>query len=90
MTKSVTITARITPALAKKLIAYAKATRRTRSWVIEDILGRYVDGEIAVVKAVQEGIDAAERGDVYTSEEVFGALKAKSERRRRALRRKAA
>jgi predicted transcriptional regulator len=90
MTKSVTITARIAPALAKKLAAYAKATGRTRSWVIESVLERNIDDEIAVAKAVQEGIDAIERGDFHTSEDVFAALKTKSDRRRRALRRKAA
>ena len=51
MTKSVTITARIAPALAKKLAAYAKATGRTRSWVIESVLERNIDDEIAVAKA---------------------------------------
>jgi predicted transcriptional regulator len=89
-TKSVTITARITPALNKKLNAYAKAARRSKSWLIEDILDRFVDSEIAIVEAVQEGIAAIDRGEFHTTEDVFGALRAKSERRRRALRRKAA
>ncbi len=90
MTKSVTITARITPALAKKLTAYAKAAKRSKAWIVEDILDRYVDREIAFVDAVNEGIASAERGEFHTTEEVFDALRTKSERRRRALRRKAA
>ena len=56
MKKSVTITARITPALNKKLVAYAKAAKRSKSWLIEDIIDRYVDGEIAFVEAVNVGI----------------------------------
>lgn len=90
MTKSVTITARITPALAKKLAAYAKATKRPKSQAIRIILESNIDYEMEVVEAVLEGIASAERGELYTSEEVFGALKAKSDRRRRAMRRKAA
>jgi len=90
MTKSVTITARITPALHKKLTACAKAAKRSKAWLIEDILDRYIDGEMAVVEAINEGIASAERGEFHTTEEVFDALHAKSERRRRALKRKAA
>ena len=90
MTKSVTITARITPALAKKLTAYAKAAKRSKSQAIEQIVEHNIDYEMAFVEAVQEGIDAADRGEVLSNDEVFAALKAKSERRRRALRRKAA
>ncbi len=89
-TKSVTITTRVKPSLAKKLEAYAKAARRTRSWVVEDILDRYVDGEIAIVKAVQEGIDAANRGELVPHEEVFRKLREKSTARRRAMAKKAA
>ncbi|HYM18246.1 MAG TPA: ribbon-helix-helix protein, CopG family [Micropepsaceae bacterium] len=56
MTKSVTITARITPELANKLVAYAKATKRTRSWVLQDMLKRYVDRELAFAEAFNVGI----------------------------------
>jgi predicted transcriptional regulator len=88
--KSVTVTARIPATLAKRLEAYAKAAKRTRSWVIEDILDRYVDGEIAFVKAVQVGIDALERGESTPHEEVFRKLREKSAARRKALSKKAA
>jgi predicted transcriptional regulator len=60
--KSVTVTARIPAALAKKLEAYAKAAKRTRSWVIEDILDRYVDNEMAIVEAVNVGIRELDAG----------------------------
>jgi RHH-type rel operon transcriptional repressor/antitoxin RelB len=88
--KSVTITARIPAALAKKLEAYAKAAKRTRSWVVEDIIDRYVDNEMAIVKAVQEGIDAADRGEMVPHEEVFRKLREKSAARRKAISKKAA
>jgi predicted transcriptional regulator len=90
MKKSVTITARITPALNKKLIAYAKAAKRSKSWLIEDIIDRYVDGEIAFVEAVNVGIRELDEGKGVPHEEVFRRLRAKSARYRRSLRKKAA
>jgi predicted transcriptional regulator len=88
--KSVTITARIPATLAKKLEAYAKAARRTRSWVVEDILDRYVDGEMAFVEAVNEGLKELDTGQGIPQEEVFRKLREKSAERRRAIRKRAA
>ena len=90
VTKSNLITARVGNSLAKKLDHYAKIADRTRSWVIEDILKRYVDQEIAVVEAVNRGIASAERGELIPHEEVFRKLRAKSAERRKALRQNAA
>jgi predicted transcriptional regulator len=88
--KSVTITARIPASLAKKLEAYAKAAKRTRSWVIQDILDRYVDGEIAFVEAVNVGLRELDAGLGIPHDEVFRRLREKSDERRKALRKKAA
>jgi predicted transcriptional regulator len=88
--KTVTITARIPASLAKRLEAYAKAAKRSRSWVVQDILDRHVDNEMSVVVAVNEGIAAADRGELVPQDEVFRRLKAMSAERRKALRRKAA
>ena len=90
MKKSIVVTARVTPALHKKLAAYAKAARRTKAWVIADILERYVDDEIAIVDAVNEGIRSAEEEGTIAHEEVFRRLKAKSVRYRRTHRKQAA
>lgn len=87
---SVTITARVPARLAKRLEAYAKAARRTRSWVMQDILDRYVDDEMAFVEAVNVGIASADRGELIPHEEVFQRLKEMSAEKRKALRRKAA
>jgi predicted transcriptional regulator len=89
-TKSNTVTARVGAGLTKKLDHYAKIAGRTKSWVVEDILKRYVDGEIAFVEAVNEGIASADRGELVPHDEVFRKLKAKSAERRKALRRDAA
>lgn len=87
--KSVTITARVPAALAKKLEAYAKRSRRTRSWVIENVLDRHLDDEIAFLKAVQEGIESANRGELITHEEAVRQLREHIAKRKRE-RRKAA
>jgi RHH-type rel operon transcriptional repressor/antitoxin RelB len=89
-TGSVTITARVPARLAKRIEAYAKAARRTRSWVVQDILDRYVDNELAFVEAVNEGIASADRGELIPHDEVFQRLKEMSAEKRKALRRKAA
>jgi predicted transcriptional regulator len=88
--KTVTITARIPAALAKRLETYAKAAKRTRSWVVQDILDRYVDGEIAFVEAVNVGLKELEAGLGIPHEEVFRKLREKSAERRKALRKRAA
>ena len=80
----------MTPALAKKLSSYAKTAKRTKSQAVEMILDRHIDQERAIAEAISAGLASAKRGELYTTEEVFAALKAKSERRRRAQRRKAA
>ena len=88
--KTVTITARIPASLAKRLETYAKAAKRTRSWVIQDVLDRYVDGEIAFVEAVNVGLRELDAGLGIPHEEVFRKLREKSAERRKALRKRAA
>jgi predicted transcriptional regulator len=88
--KTVTITARIPASLARRLEAYAKAAKRTRSWVVQDILDRYVDGEIAFAEAVNVGLRELEAGKGIPHEEVFRKLREKSAERRKALRKRAA
>jgi predicted transcriptional regulator len=87
--KSVTITARIPAALAKKLEAYAKAAQRSRSWVVEDILDRYVDGEMAIVEAVNEGIRELDAGLGIPHEEAMRQLNAYIAKRKREKRKAA-
>jgi predicted transcriptional regulator len=89
-TKSVTVTARIPASLAKKLDTYAKAAKRSRSWIMQDILDRYVDGEIALVESVNEGIRELDAGLGIPHEEVFRKLREKSAERRKGIRKHAA
>ncbi|MEI9929871.1 MAG: hypothetical protein WDM89_04725 [Rhizomicrobium sp.] len=86
---SVTITARIPAALASRLEAYAKAAKRTRSWVVQDILDRYVDGEIAFVESVNEGLRELDAGLGIPHDEAMRRFRAHVAMRKR-QRRKAA
>lgn len=86
-TKSVTITARISPALGKKLSGYAKLTDRTTSATVERILAEHVDYETWFVKEVRKGVESANRGRLIPHEQAMRRIhdyiaKRKQERRR--------
>jgi len=85
----VTVTARIPASLSKKLDAYAKIAKRTRSWVVQDILSRYVDGEIAFVEAVNVGLRELDAGLGIPHEEAMRQIQEHIAMRKRE-RRKAA
>jgi predicted transcriptional regulator len=89
MRKSVTITARITPALAKKIAAYAKAAKRSKSQSIETIIDQHIDYEMDFVEAVNEGIRSAERGDLVPHEEAMRQVRAHIAKRKREKRKAA-
>jgi predicted transcriptional regulator len=89
-TKSVTVTARIPPSLAKRLEAYSKVSGRTKSWIVEDILDRYVDREKAFAEAVRVGLDELDAGLTVAHEDVFRKVRENSSGRRKAARGKAA
>jgi predicted transcriptional regulator len=90
MKKSITITARITPALDRKITMFAKLAKRTKSQAIQIVLSEHIDYEIGFVEAVLEGIRSAEEEGTIPHEEVMRQLKAKSARFRRAMRKNAA
>jgi predicted transcriptional regulator len=86
--KSVTVTARIPPSLAKKLDKYAKVTGHTKSWAVESLLARHVDYETWFIEQVREGIASADRGELIPTEEVFRKIREKSAKRRQAMQKK--
>ena len=87
--KSVVLTVRVAASLAKRIETYAKAAKRTKSWVIEDILDRYVDGERAFAEAVNEGLRELDAGLGIPHEEAMRQIRAHITMRKRE-RRKAA
>jgi predicted transcriptional regulator len=78
--KAVTISARIPEELSEELSALAQALRRNRSWVIEEALRDYIAAERQFLEAVDEGIRAAEAGDVIPHAAVVESMRERRQR----------
>jgi predicted transcriptional regulator len=57
-----------------RLDALAVALGRPRTWVIEQAIARYLDADMRFLEAVEEGIRAAEAGEVFEHEVVIKDL----------------
>lgn len=77
MMKDVTVSARIPAELEQQIDTLATATRRSRSWVIEEALRAYVNTELQFLEAVEEGIQGMEAGEVVSHFEVVNAIRSK-------------
>lgn len=76
MSKSAVITARVDPetlALIDKLVA---AQGRSRAWFVAKAVQRAAEAEADFLAFVQEGIDAADRGELIPHEEVLAEIDA--------------
>jgi predicted transcriptional regulator len=89
VTKSVTITARITPALNRKLEAYARKADRTKSQAVQNVMDQHLDYEIWFVEAVRKGLRSLEENGGVPHDEAMRRVRAHIARRKRE-RRKAA
>lgn len=69
-----TVTTRIDEETQSKLNQLAKATDRSRSWLVADAVRRYVVEEGWQVAAIEEGVRQADAGDFATEEEVKAAF----------------
>jgi len=65
-----TVTARIDEATQSSLDKLAKATARSRSWLVAEAINRYVEQESWQVAAIEEGVRQAVAGNFATDEEV--------------------
>ena len=88
-TKSVTITARITPSLAKKLAKFARTAKRTKSQSVEIILEEHIDYEIALVEAIAEGIRSADEEGTIPHDEAMRRMRNHIAKRKREKRKAA-
>ncbi|MEG3144929.1 ribbon-helix-helix protein, CopG family [Sphingomonas sp. RT2P30] len=70
MSKTSVITARIDADLSDRLDALAAKLDRSRAWIMSKAIERFVDEETAFRAFIQEGIDAADCGEVYSQEEM--------------------
>lgn len=69
-----TVTTRIDEETQSRLDQLAKATDRSRSWLMADAIRRYVEEEGWQVAAIEEGVRQADAGDFATEEEVKAAF----------------
>ncbi len=71
MSQSVVLTVRVDEKVKDTLEKLAKATRRSKSFLAAEAIERYVAEEADFIRAVEEGISAADRGDMVPHEEVL-------------------
>jgi predicted transcriptional regulator len=72
--KSATVSAKLEPAIAEKLDLLAKATARSRSFLVAEAIETYVKDQAWQIQAIQEGIKEADRGNFATDEEADKAF----------------
>ena len=73
--KSATVSAKLEPSVAEKLDLLAKATARSRSFLVAEAIETYVKDQVWQIQAIQEGIKEADRGNFATDKEVKKAFK---------------
>ena len=64
-----TVTTRIDEETQSRLDQLAKATDRSRSWLVADAIRRYVEEEGWQVAAIEEGVRQADASDFASEEE---------------------
>lgn len=72
-----TITIRTQPELEEKITALAKTMDRSRNWVIEEALKRYVETEEWQIEGIRKAQSSFERGESVPYEEVMSSLQTK-------------
>ncbi len=72
-----TITIRTQPELEEKITALAKTMDRSRNWVIEEALKRYVETEEWQIEGIRKAQSSLERGESVPFEEIMSSLQTK-------------
>ena len=73
--KSATVSAKLEPAVADKLDLLAKATARSRSFLVAEAIETYVKDQAWQIRAIEQGIKEADNGNFATDKEVKNAFK---------------
>ena len=68
-------TIRIDDEMLGRVDGLAKAISRSRSWVINQAINRFLDSEEWYVKEVKNGLAEVERGEIATDEEVVAKFR---------------
>jgi predicted transcriptional regulator len=67
---SATLTLRLDPLTSRRLARLASATDRTRSRLAAEAITRYLDEQAWQVEAIEEGVSAADAGELVAHAEV--------------------
>ena len=73
--KSATVSAKLAPEVASQLELLAKATARSRSFLVAEAIEAYVKDQVWQIEAIEEGIKEADRGNFATDKEVKKTFK---------------
>jgi predicted transcriptional regulator len=80
MSKTAVITARVDQETLALVDRVSKAHNRSRAWFVARAVAEAARKEAEYLAFVQVGIDAADRGDLISHEEVFDRVKARRQR----------
>ena len=72
--RSATVSAKLEPSVATKLDLLAKATDRSRSFLVAEAIETYVKDQAWQIQAIQKGIKEADKGNFATDKEVKKAF----------------
>ena len=75
MPDSAVFSVRVPIDLKERIDAVAKAMDRPRSWVVHQALEQFMADQAWQVAAIEEGIEAADRGDLIPHEQVMAELR---------------
>ena len=75
MSKTAVVTARIDEETLQSLDALAAVRERSRAWLVEKAVKRFVEEEAEFDAFLKEGEDAIDRGDYLTHEELVAELR---------------
>ena len=70
MTDSTTLTVRLTPEVKQRLESIAQRVRRSKSNLAAEAIEEFLTVQEWQIAAIEEGIQAAERGDLIPHEDV--------------------
>jgi predicted transcriptional regulator len=74
MSDSTTLTVRLPSRVKKRLSRLAAYTKRTRSYLAGEAIADFVEREMAIVEAIQEGLDDVKAGRVVPHEQVMSEI----------------
>ncbi|WP_313011587.1 CopG family transcriptional regulator [Brevundimonas sp.] len=75
MAASTTVTVRMSGALKERLGLLAEKTQRTQSFLAERAIAGYVERELEMMMAVEEGLEDFRKGNVVSHEDAMRQIR---------------